>query len=337
MGRVVKKIKRHSEIISLLKRSEEGLTTKELSEKLKVSQRCIQKDIKTLLELGFDIKKTGKRYRLSSSNKLYVDLLSETEIFYLLSLNKALQDIYPTESHSLYKLITTKILPAKKYEEVILFGMDYAMKTEEEDREKIKTLIDAIQTKQRVCFMFEYRRKEGGKLKSEKQKIKVEPYRIGYHRGFWYLIGSKVEGNTTKLRVFSLYKISDIKILNERFSEIPDYIRNIKVFRPYMPEAEDSQKVTAKIKVMSEALIYFEKKNFAEYQQKIETLEDGSAIFEIKAASLMEILQLIIIPWIPHVIVLEPPELAWEAWKRTTRWRQLQKEHLPTPKSSKAN
>ena len=320
-----KRIKRLSDIVERLKRSTDGLTTKELAKEFGLSQRCIQKDIQALTELGFSIKKIGNRYKLSPSNRLYVDLLSETEIFYLLSLNRAIQEIYPAESHSISNLISTKILPAQKYEEVIIFGLDYAMDMDESDKEKIKLLIDAIQTRRKVSFTFEYRGVENNRLLIEKYKLEVEPYRIGYHHGFWYLIGAKVEGNTRKLRVFSLYKISDIEILNKRFSEIPKKIREMRVFKPYLPESEASNGVRAKIRVMPEAVIYFEKKKYAEHQQLLKKLDDGSAIFEIKANSFLEILQLIVIPWIPQVIVLEPQHLANEACKEVTEWLELQK------------
>jgi len=128
------------------------------------------------------------------------------------------------------------------------------MKLSEEDEDKMDKLITAIRANYRVKFNFDVYNPETGR-RDGSYPVLVEPYRLGYDRGFWYLIGGKVKKGKEKpvLRVFSLYKIHGIEILDEKFEGIPKEVRDIEVFRPYTPSESHPDGVKVRLKVSPEA------------------------------------------------------------------------------------
>lgn len=79
------------------------------------------------------------------------------------------------------------------------------------DPSLLNRIVKAIRAKRQVGF--QYSGKKGSNA------IELEPYRVVYFDGFWYLIGR--EPATDRIKSYALDKIKDLRLLKSAFRSIP--------------------------------------------------------------------------------------------------------------------
>jgi predicted DNA-binding transcriptional regulator YafY len=131
----------------------------------------------------------------------------------------------------------------------------------------------------------------------------VDPYRIWFFNGTFYLIGyCHLRG---EVRIFALDRIKMLHQTRETFT-VPEHFDLEDFMRPSFGVFQGEP---VKIKVWFSADIagYIKEKVWHE-SQKIETLEDGSIVFEAEVAGTEEI-RFWIMSWGSKALVLEPESL----------------------------
>jgi len=133
-----------------------------------------------------------------------------------------------------------------------------------------------------------------------KKTYKVEPYKILYWNGYWYLL-AKHEKTIKKFLLDYIGKITPTKC---SFDEVPNDINK------HINEAnniwfDDGKKATVTVEIEAEVADYFKRKQILCNQKITKEKKDGNLIIEFEVANERDLFQQIII-WLPHFKIIEP-------------------------------
>jgi predicted DNA-binding transcriptional regulator YafY len=142
--------------------------------------------------------------------------------------------------------------------------------------------------------------------RKKESRRKVDPYRIWFFNGTFYLIGFCHVRN--EVRIFALDRIKMLHQTKDSF-EIADSF-DIDEFLGASFGVYQGEPTQVKIRFSSEVAGYIREKIWHE-SQKLEPQEDGSLIFEAVVAGTDEI-KYWILGWGSHAHVLEPESLKEE-------------------------
>jgi predicted DNA-binding transcriptional regulator YafY len=120
-----------------------------------------------------------------------------------------------------------------------------------------------IKSREVISFLY---RKSG-------KRYTVEPYKIVYYGGFWYLV-AKHDGKTKK---FLLDFIENVRSTGKNFQEVPESVKKTleKAQTIWFDDRE-----TDKVSVEFDASVahFFQRKNFFPHQEIVETRENGNIV-----------------------------------------------------------
>lgn len=136
--------------------------------------------------------------------------------------------------------------------------------------------------------------------KKSGKRYAVEPYKIVYYGGFWYLVASH-EGRTKK---YLLDFIEDVRPVGRNYSEVPESVRKA------LDEAQTiwfDDRETDRVTVEFDAPVahFFERKNFFPQQAIVETKENGNIVVSFDVYNDMHFHEQTA-RWMPHFRVLSP-------------------------------
>ena len=155
-------------------------------------------------------------------------------------------------------------------------------------------LVKAIREKRQVEFRYAGKKAAHG--------VKLEPYRIVYYNGFWYLIGN--EPATGILKRYALDNIREIRLSKSGFKSIPE---NLDAVLKGSANIWFAEKTTLDVTVLieSQAAHYFKRRKMFPTQEIKEERPDGSlvAVFRVDH---FEAIRDILKSWIPRITILEP-------------------------------
>lgn len=180
----------------------------------------------------------------------------------------------------------------QRFADLALFTDIYAENLSDDDIELILLLQASVGKRLQISFNY-----------NEKAR-KVKPLKVALFGGFWYLVGLEDE----ILKTFYIKKISNTQITKERF-EISINISNILKNANSVWFGNESE-FYAKMLLDSEIAPFFVRKPL-KTQRTIETYKDGSMLIEVLANNKMQILP-IVYEYLPHIVLIEPKELADE-------------------------
>jgi len=150
--------------------------------------------------------------------------------------------------------------------------------------------------------------------------VVMEPYRVAYFGGFWYLIGN--ETATRILKRYALDKISDFKISKICFKCVPSYLDpTLQGSGNIWFTKENNLEVT--ILVDTQVSHYFKRRKIFPTQEIREEKPDGSLIVSYKVGN-YESIHNILKSWIPNVMILEPEEFRNTFLKEVKMWIKRQ-------------
>ena len=200
------KSERQLTILSILLQKE-SITVSELSKKLEVSKRTIQRDIDTLAQAGIPIvskQGLGGGISIVEGFKLDKTLLTDSEMAAILSGLRSLDSISNNSSnrHLMEKLSegSSNVLTLNEY-----MLIDLSSWAHDEITSKLSTFKDAIKSRRLVTFRY---------ISPTSDELRrVEPYYLVFHWSNWYVWAYSIERSA--MRLFKLNRIDDIKVLDE--------------------------------------------------------------------------------------------------------------------------
>lgn len=133
-----------------------------------------------------------------------------------------------------------------------------------------------------------------------KKTYKLEPYKILYWDGFWYLV-AKHDGTIKK---FLLDFIGTIKPTKQHYNEIPPTLNKI------IKEAsniwfEGNKKETVTIEIKADVAHYFKRKQILTGQKIIKEKKNGDLVIEFEVSNERDMFQQIIV-WLPNFRIITP-------------------------------
>ena len=303
-------IGRQWSIIQTLISSRMGKTAAELAEELECNPRTIYRDLEALQVAGFPIytdRMEGRNlWSLLDTVRHEIPIpFSLTELmalYFSRDMLKVFKDtVFYDSLESLFQKIKTTIPPeSKKYlknvEQILHVGLK-PYKEYSKFKEIINRVNEATQKKKSIDIVYYTmsRKKES--------KRKVDPYRIWFFNGTFYLIGKcHLRG---EVRIFALDRIKILHLTKDSFV-IPEDFNLDDFMRPSFGVFQ-GEPIKVKIWFHPDVAGYIKEKIWHE-SQEIHPQDDGSIIFEAEVAGTEEI-KFWTMSWGSKAEVLEPESL----------------------------
>ncbi|MFC1868759.1 helix-turn-helix transcriptional regulator [Thermodesulfobacteriota bacterium] len=327
---------RQWKIIQTLISSKLGKSAADLADDLECHPRTVYRDLEALQVAGFPIyteRVEGKNlWSLLDTMKHQIPIpfsLPELMALYFSSdMMKVFQGtVFYDSLESLFQKVKTTLPPeSKKFiksmEQTLHLGMK-PYKQYSKFKEIINRVNEAAINKKSIEMVYYTmsRKKES--------KRKVDPYKIWFFNGTFYLIGLCHMRN--EVRIFALDRIKMLHQTNESFDIPEDF--NFEEFIGSSFGVFQGKPINVKIWFSSDVAGYIKEKVWHE-SQEIEEQNDGSIIFEAMVAGSEEI-KFWIMNWGSKAEVLEPESLRNEikAEAETMLWKYtkngIEKEEKP--------
>jgi predicted DNA-binding transcriptional regulator YafY len=282
---------------------------------MEANPRTVYRDLEALQVAGFPIyteRVDGKNlWSLLDTMKHQIpipfNLMELMALYFSRDMMKVFRDtVFYDNLESLFNKIKTtlpreSLAYLEKTEQVLLMGIkpykDYGR-----FREIINRVNEAAVQKKSIEIVYYTmsRKKES--------RRKVDPYRIWFFNGTFYLIGfCHFRG---EVRVFALDRIKMLHQTKESFEVPQDF--DLEVFLGGSFGVYQGEPTTVKIRFSPEVAGYVREKIWHE-SQKLEQKEDGALLFEAVVAGTQEI-KYWILGWGSQAYVLEPKKLKEEIY-----------------------
>jgi len=180
------------------------------------------------------------------------------------------------------------------------------------DTSFINRMVKAIREKRQVGFRYTSNKKT--------HDVQLEPYRVVYYGGFWYLIGN--EPTTGILKRYALDKIKDLRLLPSGFKAIPDNLDSVLRESANIWFAGEKN-LEVKVLFDNKVSHYFKRRKMFPTQEIQEERPDGSIIVTFRVGY-YDAIRHILKSWIPNMIILEPEELRLSLLEDVQGWLKQQ-------------
>jgi len=286
----------------------ENVSTTRLSQHFQTTPRTIQRDLLLLKEADFPLSELSRgNYQIDKTIFKNFEVFDETELALVIAIKnlvgqlgepfqKAADDIF----NKLYEDVTTSPVFIKIDDSVIL------------DKRQFNRIVKTIREKRQGTFEYE------GFSTFE---VNIEPYRVCFFDGFWYLVGRDLYDQ--KFKRYALDKIKDFKPLSNNFRCVPAQVdRMLKESGNIWFSSE--RNIEATVAVDESHAHYFRRRKVYPHQEIKEERVDGSIVVSFKVGSLDEIKNTLKV-WLPYVKILQPEELkkiflndmkTWISWQQ---------------------
>jgi len=279
-----------------------------LAKEFRTTPRTIQRDLALLKEAGFPLHEIQKGvYRLSKDLIKNLEVFDDTELALMVALKNIVsqlgtpfQKAANTVLDRIYECVTS--LP-------VFVKIDEAIPL---DTSFFNRMVKAIREKKQVRFHY-------SGLKSS-HPVELEPYRVVYFEGFWYLIGN--EPSTGILKRYALDKIKDFRLSNSCFKSVP---RDLDDTLQKSANIWFAEKTNLEITVLVDAKVgnYFKRRKMFPTQEIKEERKDGSLVISFKVGH-YEAIRDILKSWIPNIIILSPSSVRESLLSDTKEWIKKQ-------------
>ena len=297
------RLRRLVAILRLLEKNER-VSVKGLSEEFGVCTRTINRDIKFLREAGFRIDKVAPGVYTAQPSQLEgLEVMDSDEVSFLIASRRLVRQILPEMEERLDVFLRCFLddvsLP-------VHISADIPQTLSDDTIKVMRSLLNYIYRQKEVTFRY----------KDEEDLRKVEPYRMAYLRGFWYLIAKDTKDS--KLKSFAIDRIKELSTTKRPFS-IPDQIEG-ELQKLYYPYLTDGVRRRVKVRVASPVAHYFKRKKFDVSQTIEQELKNGDLIVSFLVPNTEPIKNFVVKPWLPHVTVLKPESLRDEIRAELKEW-----------------
>lgn len=279
-----------------------------LSKEFQTTPRTIQRDLLLLKESGFPIHEIQKgSYQLSKDLVKNLEVFDDTELALVVALKNVVgqlgqpfQKAVENVLERLYECVTAMPVFVKIDEAIPL------------DTSFLNRMVKAIREKKQVGFHY------SGNKKSH--AVQLEPYRVVYFGGFWYLIGN--EPATGILKRYALDKIKDVRLSKTGFKSIPEDLDSVlKGSANIWFSGEMNLEVT--VLINATVSHYFKRRKMFPTQEIKEERPDGSLVVTFRVGH-YEAIRNILKSWIPHIVILEPKDFRMSLIEDVEGWLKRQ-------------
>jgi predicted DNA-binding transcriptional regulator YafY len=150
---------------------------------------------------------------------------------------------------------------------------------------------------------------------------KVNPLKIAWYEGFWYLLGIGTQDVLFKLRLEQITKAKPLDITFKYTGNINKTLKeSINIW------FEEKRNIGVMLEVSKEIAGYFKNKEYFPLQKIKKENKDGSLRITCKAAKFAEITP-IILHWLPNITVIAPKELGEDIKKKIALYLEKQNRH----------
>jgi len=287
----------------------EKISSTWLSQQFHITPRTIQRDLQLLKESGFPIREIQRgSYQLSKDLIKNLEVFDETELALIVALKhlvgqlgKPFQEAAEGVLDRLYDCVAgmpvfVKIDDAVPLDSVLLNG-----------------IVRAIREKKQVTFQY-----TTGQTVSH--PVKLEPYRVVYFGGFWYLIGN--EPSTGILKRYALDKIVDFRLSRTVFEGVPENLDSILEGSANIWFSEERH-LEITVLVNSQVSHYFKRRKMFPTQEIKEEKPDGSLVVSYRVGH-YEAIRSIIKSWIPNIFIVAPEEFKKDMLADVKKWLERQ-------------
>ena len=285
----------------------EAVSTSWIGQDLGVNARTIQRDLKALKCAGIPVNEEKKGlYRLDKNLFKDLEVFDDAELALIVALKDLVSQLGTPFERAADDLLGricdyTACRPVyiKVKSDVPLSG------------KTMSRIVKAIQGGRQISFYYQGRSSHG---------VTAEPYRIAYFDGVWYLVARDTADRIIKKYI--LGNMSDIRVLRAASRNMPKDLdetleRSVNIWF----SGERTMEVL--IEVDAAWAHYFQRRWILPLQEVTELKDDGSILVRFFACSVEEVM-MCLKPWLPHVRVLMPAEVAeqvlgdfqaWAAWQ----------------------
>lgn len=279
-----------------------------LSNHFQTTTRTIQRDLLLLKESGFPVHEIRKGlYQIRKDLVKNLEVFDDTELALVVALKNLVGQLGEPFRKAvdgvldrLYDCVTTMPVFIKIDDAVPLdsFLLNRSMK--------------AVREKKQVSF--QYSASQGT------HPVSLEPYRIAYFGGFWYLIGN--EPATGIMKRYALDKIKEFKLSKIGFKTIPENLDTVLQQSANIWFTEE-RNLEITVLIDSRAGQYFKRRKMFPTQEIKEERPDGSLILTFHVGH-YEAIRSLLKSWIPNILILEPAELQQSLLRDVKEWVKRQ-------------
>ena len=288
----------------------EKVSSSFLSKHFQMTARTIQRDLQLLKESGFPLREIQKgTYQLNKDLVKNLEVFDDTELALVVALRNMVgqlgqpfQEAADGVLDRLFDCVTSMPVFVKIDEAAPL------------DSILLHRIIKAIKERRLVNFTYP----AGPKA----HPVTLEPYKVVYFGGFWYLIGN--EPATGILKRYALDRIRDFKLSKACFKCVPEKLDTILEGSANIWFTEE-QKLEVKILVDASVSHYFKRRKMYPTQEIKEEKPDGSLILTFKVGN-YEAIYNILKSWIPHILILQPPTMRKQMLSDVKEWLKGQED-----------
>jgi len=289
----------------------EKVSSSWLSKQFQTTPRTIQRDLLLLKESGFPLHEIQKgTHQMSKDLVKNLEVFDETELALVIALKnivgqlgqpfqKAADDVLD----HLYDCVTSMPVFVKIDDAVPL------------DSVLLNKIVKSIREKKQVTFHY-----ATGKGSHPAQ---IDPYRVVYFSGFWYLVGN--ESATGILKRYALDRITEFRLLKACCQNVPENLDDIlqKSANIWFTGA-----MNLEVKVLIDARVshYFKRRKMFPTQEIKEERPDGSLVVTFRIGH-YEAIRNILKSWIPNIVILEPEDFRTSLIEDVKVWLKRQ-EHI---------
>jgi predicted DNA-binding transcriptional regulator YafY len=287
----VEQLSKALQLVSLLN-SKGRVDSRTLAEEIGVSVRTAQRylqELSRIIPIQVETRNRKNEYFLMENYSFKDSMISNSEMNIVSSLIDYARNFVSDDHAGLLDVIKHKIFHANTCSQPYYIIKDDAVDIEKVS--KTRSLLDGMVFRQRVIDFF-YRRKN--------KRYTVEPYKIVFAEGFWYLLASHEE----KIKTFLLDYIEDITQTGDYYARVPEnLLKSLDKQRNIWFSEEEKKEVVVEIGL--EVVEYFKRRKFLFGQQIVEEKDNGNIIVKFYASGEQDFFHQII-RWFPHFKVQSP-------------------------------
>jgi predicted DNA-binding transcriptional regulator YafY len=279
-----------------------------LSQHFRTTPRTIQRDLLLLKESGFPLYEVQKGlHKMSKDLVKNLEIFDDTELALVVALKNIVGQLgEPFRKAAdgvldrLYDCVTSMPVFVKIDDAVPL------------DSELLNKIIRAVREKKQVTFRYA--------ANKDPHPVQMEPYRVAYFSGFWYLVGN--EPATGILKRYALDRINDIRLLKTCCQNVPEDLDDILHKSANIWFTGD---MNLEVKVLIDAQVshYFRRRMIFPTQELKEERPDGSIVVTFRVGR-FEAIRNVLKSWIPNIVILEPEDFRKDFLKDVKGWVKRQ-------------
>jgi predicted DNA-binding transcriptional regulator YafY len=286
----------------------ETVSSSWLSKQFQTTPRTIQRDLLLLKKSGFPLHEVQK-----GINEMSKDLVKNLEVF---------DDTELALVVALRNMVGQLGQPFKDAADGVLdhlfdctTSMPVFVKIDDAvplDSTLLNRIVRAVRERKQVHFSYP--------AGLSAHPVVLEPYRLVYFGGFWYLIGN--EPTTGILKRYALDRIDDFKLSKTGFRGVPADLDAILQRSANIWFAGEAN-LEVVVLINAQVSHYFKRRRMFPTQEIREERADGSLVVSFRVGH-YEAIRNLLKSWIPNILVLEPEDFKKALTEDVKRWVKRQ-------------